>query len=106
MTIAGILGSPKRQVDFRSTGRSIDVEDSRVHLPHRDKRLVQIMCESVGVDDLRFYRPPVQSDLSNQEEVKEALKAVEKDRIKDPKEGRIKEPKESLLKKIGGALKG
>ncbi len=58
------------------------------------KRLVQLVCESVGVDDLRYYRPIIQTDLKTQSEVKEVLKAVEQ-----PKE-------DSILKKVGKALKG
>jgi len=62
------------------------------------KRLVQIMCESLGVSDLRFYKPkPQVQPVAKKEEVKPEDQT--KDNQDEPKK------KESLLDKIGKALR-
>ena len=58
------------------------------------KRLVQIMCESLGVKELIYYKPTTEESLKTQKGFNEALKKMQDAEQTEPKK------KENFLQKL------
>ena len=76
----GVLDSDAKKVVKEIYQRNIDptydaCEGCHQVVKENFKRLVRIMCESLGVSDLRFYKPTVK-DLKTQSDFQEAVEVL------------------------------
>jgi hypothetical protein len=97
----GVLDSDAKKVIKGIYQRNIDptydpCEGCHQVVKENFKRLVKIMCESLGVSDLRSYKPTVK-DLKTQSDFKEAVEILHESNKE------VKPKKETLLQKIGKA---